>query len=117
MSASIPNQTIDNAVNVYGTNTSMNSSMQSGFGLTPKRLQDNIIRAAAYTDKKGQLKSPNIRTAPFGQRNHTQEKNPTAAGTLSREPPSTGYSGLGTVQPSELSMNQGSVNHPRDVRH
>ena len=51
-SVTIPNQSSDNAMAAYN-NSAIGGSQHSGFGLTPKRLQDNIIRAAAFTDKKG----------------------------------------------------------------
>ena len=105
----------------------MGNSVNSGFGLTPKKLQDNIIRAAAYTDKKGQLRSPNTRTTPFGARNNTShQRSPpifqsnnrpieTAGNSyVDKEQFSTAYSQLETVQPSDISMNQGSISHVKD---
>ena len=68
-SVNIPNQSNDQGMSAY--NQSMHGSINSGFGLTPKHLQDNIIRDAAFTGKKGWLRSPNTRTAPFGARNQS----------------------------------------------
>ena len=122
---------------VYNS-SSMGQSMASGFGLTPKRLQDNIVRANVYTDKKGQFRTPSTRTAPFGQRpmpvsgdhlnnpaillsrdgraqdsmkqNQPRAIETAAASYMTGDPASTAYSQPETTAHiSEISMNQGSA--------